>query len=204
MQETHRQSATVPRPFWRLPDGARSLLDRRAPTDDSQTVCDGAKTVSIPAGDSQTVPDSYPDRLGTCRRLTDSRRRCEDPLGTCRRLEEVAISLPDRRGTCMRLKNSLRRCQNRLSCKRLPDGAKQCHRPSGHLRESPKQSGLQETPRRCQTVSQTVRAPAGFSQTVCDGAKTVMAPAGDSQTVPDSLPDRRDTCRRLPDNLRRC
>ncbi|KAH3700798.1 hypothetical protein DPMN_075778 [Dreissena polymorpha] len=59
---------------------------------------------------------------------------------------------------------------------------------SGHLQSIPRQSAtvprpswhLQETLRRCQTVSQTVGAPAGESKTVCDGAKTVRTPAGDS------------------------
>ena len=44
---------------------------------------------------------------------------------------------------------------------------------------------LHETPRRCLTVSPTVGAPAGDSQTVCDDGKTVWAPAGDSHTVPN-------------------
>ncbi|KAH3691324.1 hypothetical protein DPMN_192375 [Dreissena polymorpha] len=42
---------------------------------------------------------------------------------------------------------------------------------------------MQETHRRYQRVSQTVGAPAGDSQTVCDGAKTVWAPSGGSKTV---------------------
>ncbi|KAH3886559.1 hypothetical protein DPMN_010570 [Dreissena polymorpha] len=48
----------------------------------------------------------------------------------------------------------------------------------------PRQSRyLQATPRRCQTVSETVREPAGDSHTVGDDAKTVWSPAGYSQTV---------------------
>ncbi|KAH3700231.1 hypothetical protein DPMN_075203 [Dreissena polymorpha] len=43
-----------------------------APARDSRTVGDDAKIVLVPAGDSQTVPDSLPDRQGTGRRLTDS------------------------------------------------------------------------------------------------------------------------------------
>ncbi|KAH3874746.1 hypothetical protein DPMN_037999 [Dreissena polymorpha] len=52
-------------------------------------------------------------------------------------------------------------------------------------------------------VAKYVWAPAIDSQTVCDGAKTVLALAGDSLTVPDSLPDRRGTCRRFLNSLRR-
>ncbi|KAH3827740.1 hypothetical protein DPMN_129681 [Dreissena polymorpha] len=61
--------------------------------------------------------------------------------------------------------------------------------------------------RRCKTVSQTGGAPAGDAQTVCDGANTVRVHALDiykSATVPGSLSERRGTCRRLPDSLRRC
>ncbi|KAH3691038.1 hypothetical protein DPMN_193644 [Dreissena polymorpha] len=120
----------------------------------------------------------------------------------------------------------MQRCQYRLGTwPRLTDGGRQPHRPLGHLQEIlrqsvtvPRQSGhLQETPTRCLTVSNTVEAPAGDSQTVCGGVKTVWAIAGDSQTVPDSLPDRRApavTTRqsatvpipsgRLQETLRRC
>ncbi|KAH3690549.1 hypothetical protein DPMN_191220 [Dreissena polymorpha] len=48
---------------------------------------------------------------------------------------------------------------------------------------------MQETHRRSQTVSQMVGAPAGDSQTVCDGAKTVWAPAQGSKTVFDGVRD---------------
>ncbi|KAH3826646.1 hypothetical protein DPMN_128555 [Dreissena polymorpha] len=71
----------------------------------------------------------------------------------------------------------------------------------------------------------TVSAPARYSKTVCDGVNTVLASAGDFQTVfvvarqsprptghlqqtprqsarlPDSLSDRKGTCRRLRDSL---
>ncbi|KAH3776423.1 hypothetical protein DPMN_177848 [Dreissena polymorpha] len=40
-----------------------SLPDRRAPAGDSQTVCDGAKTVWANAGDSKTVFDGVGDCL---------------------------------------------------------------------------------------------------------------------------------------------
>ncbi|KAH3816605.1 hypothetical protein DPMN_118123 [Dreissena polymorpha] len=82
--------------------------------------------VWAPAGNSQTVPESLPDRWGTSKRPTN--------------------------------------------------GARQFPRPSVHL---------QETPRRCQTVSQTVRAPAEESQAVYDVTMTAWVPAGDSQTVFD-------------------
>ncbi|KAH3737241.1 hypothetical protein DPMN_043823 [Dreissena polymorpha] len=62
----------------------------------------------------------------------------------------------------------------------------------------------QETPRRCQTFSQTVGAPAGDSKTVCDGGKTVPAPTGNSHTAPGNIPDRQGTSKRHPDSLRRC
>ncbi|KAH3856309.1 hypothetical protein DPMN_098895 [Dreissena polymorpha] len=42
---------------------------------------------------------------------------------------------------------------------------------------------LPDSMRWCLTVSKTVGAPAGESQTICDSANTVWAPAGDSQTV---------------------
>ncbi|KAH3710072.1 hypothetical protein DPMN_069538 [Dreissena polymorpha] len=63
---------------------------------------------------------------------------------------------------------------------------------------------LNETPRRCLTVSPTVGAPAGDSQTVCDDGKTVWAPAGDSHTVPNEYTRPSCTSRRFPDSLRRC
>ncbi|KAH3816622.1 hypothetical protein DPMN_118140 [Dreissena polymorpha] len=91
------------------------------------------------------------------------------------------------------------------TCRRLPD--RKSLRPSVHLQETLSQSAtvprpclyLQETPRRCQKVSQTVGAPAGASQTVCDGAKTVCSPARHALTVPDRFQTRRGTIRRLPD-----
>ncbi|KAH3854678.1 hypothetical protein DPMN_097226 [Dreissena polymorpha] len=52
----------------------------------------------------------------------------------------------------------------------------------------------------CQTVSQTVGAPAGDSQIVCDDAKTVRAPAGDSKTVCDGA----KTSWHLQERPRRC
>ncbi|KAH3835904.1 hypothetical protein DPMN_109272 [Dreissena polymorpha] len=68
-------------------------------------------TVGAPAGDSQTVPESVPDRRGTCRKLPDSLRRCQDRLRTYMRLPDGARSLKERRCTCRRLPKSLRRCQ---------------------------------------------------------------------------------------------
>ncbi|KAH3826642.1 hypothetical protein DPMN_128551 [Dreissena polymorpha] len=65
----------------------------------------------------------------------------------------------------------------------------------------PRLSGLKpETPRSIPDQWSTCRD----SKTVCDGAMTVWATAGYSQTVPECLQDRRGTCRRLPDSLRRC
>ncbi|KAH3886562.1 hypothetical protein DPMN_010573 [Dreissena polymorpha] len=42
---------------------------------------------------------------------------------------------------------------------------------------------LQDSLRRCKTVSQTGGAPADDTQTVCDGAKTVCVPALHFHTV---------------------
>ncbi|KAH3810854.1 hypothetical protein DPMN_139252 [Dreissena polymorpha] len=57
----------------------------------------------------------------------------------------------------------------------------------------------------------TVSALAGDFHTVFDGARQSLRPAGNLQqtprhsaTLPDSLSDRRGTCRRLPESLRRC
>ncbi|KAH3729200.1 hypothetical protein DPMN_055166 [Dreissena polymorpha] len=57
----------------------------------------------------------------------------------------------------------------------------------------------------------TVSSPAGDFHTVFDGARQSLRPAGNfkqnprqSATLPDSLSEWRGTCRRLPDNLRRC
>ncbi|KAH3854694.1 hypothetical protein DPMN_097242 [Dreissena polymorpha] len=157
---------------------------------DSQTVSEVTQTVGAPAGDSQTEPDSLPGRLGICRRLPYSLRRSQYRLDTCRR---------------------------------LPDKSRPSPRPSRHQQETPRQSvterrpsvHLQGTPRRCHTVSktiwapagdsqtETIWAPAGDSQTLCDPAKTVWAPKGNSQTVPGSLPDYRGTCSRRRNSLRR-
>ncbi|KAH3720764.1 hypothetical protein DPMN_063668 [Dreissena polymorpha] len=58
---------------------------------------------------------------------------------------------------------SLRRCQDRIdTCRRLPDSL-----------------------RRCKTPSQTGGAPAGDTQTVCNGTKTVWVPALDFHTICD-------------------
>ncbi|KAH3826638.1 hypothetical protein DPMN_128547 [Dreissena polymorpha] len=83
----------------------------RAPLRDSQKVCDDAKTILLPAGDSKTVSDSLPDRRTNCRKFQDSQRLCQGRLGTCcqdrlgtsRRLPDGAKRLPDRRFTCKRL-----------------------------------------------------------------------------------------------------
>ncbi|KAH3691308.1 hypothetical protein DPMN_192359 [Dreissena polymorpha] len=86
-------------------------------------------------------------------------------------------SLQDRRCTCRTLPDSLRWCHDRLcTCRRIPDCARQSPRPPGHLQDTLRQSAtmqsLKETPRRCQTVSQTVGALTGDSLTVCDDGKT--------------------------------
>ncbi|KAH3822856.1 hypothetical protein DPMN_124648 [Dreissena polymorpha] len=89
------------------------------PAGDAQTVCDGAKTIRVPALDFHTVCDaarSLSDRRGTCRRLPDSLRRCQD-------------SLSDRRGTCKTLIDSLRRCQDHLgTCRRPRDSVQRCQK----------------------------------------------------------------------------
>ncbi|KAH3729201.1 hypothetical protein DPMN_055167 [Dreissena polymorpha] len=65
---------------------------------------------------------------------------------------------------------------------------------------------LKETNRRCQTVTQTVGAPAGDSKTVYDVGKT-SGRRQENRTrcqVPDNIHDRRGTSRKILDSLRRC
>ncbi|KAH3733887.1 hypothetical protein DPMN_040326 [Dreissena polymorpha] len=167
----------MPRPSWYLQETPR----RR------QTV---SQTVGAPAGDSQTV--------------CDSGKTVWAPVGDS---HTVPDNIPDRRGTRRKLPDSLRRCQDSQgTCRRLPDGARNSPRPSGHLQETlcDDAKTVWALAGDSQTVSQNVWAPTIDSQTVCDGAKTTQAHSGDTQMVSDSLPDRRGTCRRLTDSLRRC
>ncbi|KAH3784792.1 hypothetical protein DPMN_162863 [Dreissena polymorpha] len=66
----------VPRPYWHLQENPRLWQTvsqtSGAPARYSQTVGDDAKTVLVPEGDSQTVPDGLSDRRGTIMRLPDS------------------------------------------------------------------------------------------------------------------------------------
>ncbi|KAH3784803.1 hypothetical protein DPMN_162874 [Dreissena polymorpha] len=66
----------VPRPYWHLKENSRLWQTvsqtSGAPARYSQTVGDDAKTVLVPKGDSQTVPDGLPERQDTVIRLPDS------------------------------------------------------------------------------------------------------------------------------------
>ncbi|KAH3825850.1 hypothetical protein DPMN_127733 [Dreissena polymorpha] len=98
------------RRFQTVCDGAKTV---RAPTADSQTVAHSARQSPRPSGHlretprqfattvqrkyghmhetprkSSKVPDSLPDPSGTCKRLTKSLRRCQDPLCASRRLSD--------------------------------------------------------------------------------------------------------------------
>ncbi|KAH3695968.1 hypothetical protein DPMN_083427 [Dreissena polymorpha] len=152
---------------------------------DSQTICDGTKIVWAPVGHVQskteygTVSEGLPDQLGTCSRLQDSLRRCQNHMGTCRRHPDClrlckrvlrtgvapagdsqtvsdGDSLQDRRRTCRTLPDSLQWCQDRLgTCRRIPDCAPKS--PRGTCKR------LSDSLRRCQDRLGTCRRlPNGF------------------------------------------
>ncbi|KAH3865533.1 hypothetical protein DPMN_028573 [Dreissena polymorpha] len=158
----------------RLPDSQRRYQKVSqtvgAPSGDSQTVFDGAKTFWAHVGDSQTVNDGAGQSTrpaGTCRSITDTirrrlqdrKRKCHDRLSTCRTLLDRQRRLEDIQTVCGSTKTS----------STVPDSLK----------------NLCDAETRCQYVSQTVGEPAGDYQTVSEGANDVWAPAEDFQTVND-------------------
>ncbi|KAH3866160.1 hypothetical protein DPMN_029216 [Dreissena polymorpha] len=207
LQETPRQSVTL----------RGSLQDRRDP----ETVCDAARKSSRPAmhlqetprqsatisspsehleetsRQSATVPDSLLNRWGTCMRLRDSVRRCQDRLSASRRLpdRESQTVFYGAKTVWSPAGYSKTVCDGSNTCRRLSkvfDGARQSLRPEVHLQETPSQSAtvsrrckntnsrFPDCLRWCQTVSQIGGAPARDSHTFCD----VLRPSGQLQETP--------------------
>ncbi|KAH3866175.1 hypothetical protein DPMN_029232 [Dreissena polymorpha] len=85
--ENLRQSATMLRPSGHLQETSRRCQTVsqtfEAPTEDSQTVVDGAKTVWAPAGDSQTVFDGLPRRSWHVAECMGFSCICPAGLGDC-------------------------------------------------------------------------------------------------------------------------
>ncbi|KAH3826650.1 hypothetical protein DPMN_128559 [Dreissena polymorpha] len=179
-------------------------------------VCDGANTVSAPAGDFQTVfgdarqslrpmgslkqtprqsstlPDSLSDRRGTCRRLPDSLRRCQENHNTNRKLPDYlrwcqtvsqtgGAHARESHTFCDVPRPSLQLLETPRQSVIVPDSLSLRRRLFGNLLQVPRRSlhrqrlsgSLLQVPRRSKRLSDTVwKSPAG--------ARTVLAP---SQTV---------------------
>ncbi|KAH3845133.1 hypothetical protein DPMN_087406 [Dreissena polymorpha] len=163
----------------------------------------------------------YQYRLGTWPRLTDGGRQPHRPLGHLQEILRQSATVQRQSGhlqetptRCLTVYNTVwaHAGDSHTVCggvktvwatagdsQTVLDSLPDRRAPVVTNRQSatvPRPSGrLQDTLRRCKTVSQTVGAPAGDSQTVCNGAKTARALSRVSQTVPDSLPDVRGTFR---------
>ncbi|KAH3831746.1 hypothetical protein DPMN_105016 [Dreissena polymorpha] len=134
LQVTHRQSATVP----------DSLRDRRAPTGDSQTVCEGANTVWTPEEDSQTVCDgatTVRTHAGESQTVCNGDRQSPRTAGTCKRLpyilrrtKTVWATSRDSQTVCNSAKRSLTPSKTVLES---PAGAHTFLAPSETVWESP-------------------------------------------------------------------
>ncbi|KAH3866161.1 hypothetical protein DPMN_029217 [Dreissena polymorpha] len=120
----------------RLAHGARNIPDRHlqetprrckkfskivgATARDSQKDGDDAKTVLVPAGDSQTMPDGLRNRQETLRQSATMPKLSGHQPDTHRQSPRPVRHLQG-------LQYSLRRCRDRLgSCRRLPDSLRCC------------------------------------------------------------------------------
>ncbi|KAH3835932.1 hypothetical protein DPMN_109301 [Dreissena polymorpha] len=77
-------------------------------------------------------PDILLDHQGTCKRLPDILRICQDRLATCRRLLDGARQSP--RPSAHLQETPTVYDDRRGACRRLTDGARKCPRPSENLK----------------------------------------------------------------------
>ncbi|KAH3886087.1 hypothetical protein DPMN_010088 [Dreissena polymorpha] len=155
-----------------------------APEDDTQTVCDAAKTVCVPALDFHTVCDG--DRKSLKQSVTTGKAPARDFSTVC----GCILAPADPETVCDTARKSTRPAMNLQetprNSKTVCDCARQSFKLAGHLHETPRQCAT--TPRQ----SVMVPMPSGHMQEILR----------QSATLPENLPDWQATRRRLLDSLR--